>query len=106
MANRDRDITTGTSTGTAGMGDWATEERYWRDTWRTRPYVQADRGFDYYSPGYRYGFESASRYGGREWNDIENDLRSGWDRVEYRGQSTWENMKDAVRDAWHRVTKR
>ena len=106
MANRDRDVTTGTSTGSTGMGDWSTEERYWRDTWRTRPYVKADQGFDYYSPGYRYGFESASRYRGRNWNDVETDLRTGWDRFEHRGQSTWENIKDAVRDAWNRVTNR
>ena len=107
MANRsDRDVSTGTSTGATGVSDWATEERYWRDTWRTRPYVKADQGFDFYSPGYRYGYESASRYRGRNWNDIENDLRSGWDRFEYRGQSTWENIKDAVRDAWNRVTNR
>jgi len=107
MANRsDRDVSTGTSTGATGVSDWATEERYWRDAWRTRPYVKADRGFDYYGPGYRYGYESASLYRGRNWNDIEDDLRSGWDRFEYRGQSTWENIKDAVRDAWNRVTNR
>jgi hypothetical protein len=68
--------------------------------------VSADRGYEYYQPGYRYGVESATRYRGRNWNDIEGDLRSGWDRFEHRGQSTWENMKDAVRDAWNRVTGR
>jgi hypothetical protein len=41
---------------------------------------------------------------GRSWNDVESDLRTGWDRYEGRGNSTWENVKDAVRDAWHRVT--
>ena|ERR1044071_3245225 len=94
------------TSGTTGLGDWDTEERWWRDNWSTRPYVRADRGFEYYRPGYRYGFESANRYSGRAWNDVEGDLRSGWDRFEHRAQSTWENVKDAVRDAWDRVTRR
>jgi hypothetical protein len=44
---------------------------------------------------------------GRSWNDVEADLRTGWDKYEGRGtaaESTWEKVKDAVRDAWHRVT--
>jgi hypothetical protein len=85
---------------------WDTEEAYWRDTWSTRPYATADRGFDYYRPAYQYGFESAQRHGGRAWNDVETDLRSGWDRYEHRGESTWEHIKHAVRDAWDRVTNR
>ena len=104
MAKRD-DISTGASTGGTSI-DWKTEEQYWRGNWNTRPYVSADRGYEYYQPGYRYGVESATRYRGRNWNDVEADLRSGWDRFEHRGQSTWENMKDAVRDAWNRVTGR
>ena len=104
MANRDN-LSTGTSTGGVSS-DWTTEEQYWRNNWNSRPYVSADRGYEYYQPGYRYGFESANRYRGRNWNDVEGDLRSGWDRVENRGQSTWENVKDAVRDAWDRVRGR
>jgi hypothetical protein len=96
---------TGTTAGTT-IGDWTTEERYWRDNFASRPYARADRGFDYYRPGYRYGFESAQRFRGKQWNEVESDLRSGWDRFEQRGQSTWENVKDAVRDAWNRVAGR
>ncbi len=97
---------TGTTTGTTDIGVWNTEERYWRDNFTSRPYARADRGFDYYRPAYRYGFESANRYPGKQWNDVESDLRSGWDRYEQRGESTWENIKDAVRDAWDRVARR
>jgi len=103
MANRDNlsGITDHSVT-----GDWGTEEQYWRSNFSTRPYVNADRGFDFYQPGYRYGYESATRYRGRNWNDVESDLRTSWDRYEHRGQGTWENVKDAVRDAWNRVTGR
>ncbi|HEU4564746.1 MAG TPA: hypothetical protein VFS05_08865 [Gemmatimonadaceae bacterium] len=88
------------------IAQWSDEDRYWRDNFRSRPYVTADRGYDYYEPGYRYGYESAVHYRGRSWNDVEPELRSGWDRYEHRGtaRSTWEDIKDSVRDAWNRIT--
>jgi hypothetical protein len=86
--------------------DWRSEETYWRDNWQSRPYASADRGFEFYSPGYRYGYESAARNRGRPYSEVESDLRTGWDRYENRGKATWENIKDAVRDGWNRVTNR
>jgi hypothetical protein len=86
--------------------DWGLEEDHWRKNWETRPYVIADLGFEYYSPAYRYGYESAAIYRGRAFDDVENDLREGWNRYEHRGKATWENVKDAVRDGWHRLTNR
>ena len=105
MADRDN-LERSTTSSAGGLTDWTTEDDYWRTNYASRPYARADRGYDYYEPGYRYGFESANRYRGRQWNEIESDLRSGWDRFEHRGQSAWENIKDAVRDAWDRVTGR
>ena len=84
--------------------DWNTEERWWRDNFSSRPYARSDRDFEYYRGGYRYGFENAGRYPNRSFDEVEPELRSGWDKYEHRGQSTWEDIKDSVRDAWHRVT--
>lgn len=106
MDLRDTNPTQGFKPTDRQLGDWDAEDSFWRDSWSTRPYAVADRGYDYYRPAYRYGHESAGRYQGRQWNDVESDLRTGWDRYEHRGQSTWENVKDAVRDAWDRVTGR
>lgn len=84
---------------------WKDEERFWRENYNTRPYVQQGREFEEYRPGYQYGFESASRLEGRSWNDSERELSEGWNGYEGRGDtdSTWENIKDSVRDAWNRV---
>ena len=85
--------------------DWNTEDEYWRQNYRTRPYATSGNyDYDYYRPGYRFGVESASRYSGRKWEEAESDLRRDWDRYEHRGESTWEHIKSAVRDAWDRVT--
>jgi hypothetical protein len=81
---------------------WEDEDAYWRSNYRNRPYASGD--YSAFQPGYRYGFESAQRYQGRDWTDVESDLSRDWEGYEHRGSSTWQQVKDAVRDAWDRVT--
>jgi hypothetical protein len=90
-----------------GVGDetrtargWEEEESWWRDNYAKRPYVTRERDFEYYRPGYRYGYESAQRFDKRSWRDVESELRSGWDKYEYGSKSAWEEIKESVRDAW------
>jgi hypothetical protein len=86
---------------------WNDEDTYWRDNFRSRPYASSsDRDYDFYKPGYRYGYDAAGRYQNRPWNDVEADLSRDWASYDGRGNSTWEQMKDAVKDAWDRVTGR
>ena len=49
---------------------------------------------------------SGTRARNKTWNDVENDLRTGWNRVEYKTETTWEQIKDAVRDGWDRMMGR
>lgn len=85
--------------------DWNAEDTYWQTNYRTRPYASSGSyEYDYYRPGYRYGYDAATRYQGRRWEEVESELERDWDRYEHRGQSTWQQMKDAVRDAWDRIT--
>jgi hypothetical protein len=85
--------------------DWNAEDEYWKSNYRSRPYAGTN-DYEYYRPGYRYGYESANRFEGRTWSEVESDLQRGWDKFEHRGESTWEHMKHAVRDAWDRVMGR
>ena len=85
---------------------WDDDDEYWRKNYRTRPYALSTSDYDSWRGGYRYGYEAAGRYRGRDWNDVEHDLSRGWDRYEHRGASTWEQIKGAVRDAWDRATSR
>jgi hypothetical protein len=87
--------------------DWDEEDRYWRQNYTSRPYASGST-YDSWQPGYRYGYESASRYQGRKWDEVERDLERDWESYEYRGsnRSTWQQIKDAVRDGWDRVTGR
>lgn len=106
MANTDR--TTGsTSAGSrSGASDWSIDDAYWQSNYPSRPYASADRSYEHYRPAYRYGFESAGLHRGRDWNEVEPSLRSGWDRYEHRDashKSTWDEIKDAAKDAWDHV---
>ncbi|HXE56574.1 MAG TPA: hypothetical protein VNK43_01095 [Gemmatimonadales bacterium] len=85
---------------------WDTEDSWWRNNYTSRPYVRSGIEYEQLRPAYRYGWESANRYHNREWNDVESELRSGWDKYEHRGgiKAAWEDIKDAVKDAWDRVT--
>jgi hypothetical protein len=84
---------------------WNDEDTYWRENYRSRPYASSgDEDYDYYRPAYRYGYDAAGRYSGRNWSDVESDLSRDWQSYDARGTSTWEQVKGAVRDAWDRLT--
>jgi hypothetical protein len=95
----------GTSSSAGSIsGDWNLDQQWWRENFRNRPYVTEDRRFEDYEPGYRFGYESANRYRGKNWNDVEFNLSTDWERYEGHGSSTWESVKETVRDAWDNVT--
>jgi hypothetical protein len=85
--------------------DWTSEDEFWRSSYRERPYA-GGKDYEEWRPAYRYGHESAKKHQGRKWEEVEPDLRSGWDKYEHRGEkrTTWEQIKDGVKDAWNRAT--
>lgn len=85
---------------------WTEEDEYWQMNYRSRPYASTGQDYTFYQPAYRYGYESAHRYEGRNWNDVESQLSTDWLTWENRTKSTWEEIKAAVRDGWDRATGR
>ncbi len=83
--------------------DPTVEDAYWRDNYRTRPYVEPGADYSEYQPAYRCGWEAACRYPGRTFDEIESELADDWER--HRGSSTlpWSRAGQASRDAWNRV---
>ncbi len=76
-----------------------------RRHWQER-YAKSGDAYETYEPAYEYGYRSASdeRWRGRNWSEVESDLRSDYER-RYPG-SAWERMKDSVRYGWEKVTGR
>jgi len=82
------------------------EDSFWKDNFATKSYAQADRGYDYYQPAYRYGWESRAKYQGKKFNDVEADLQRGWDSFKGSSKMAWHDARHATKDAWHRVERR
>jgi stress response protein YsnF len=96
--------TRGRSTTRSAEGDRKRDSDY-RNHWQTS-YARAGGRYEDYEPAYRYGSTLAEeeRYRGRNWNDIEPNVRRDWE-TRHPG-SGWESFKAAVRHGWERVTGR
>jgi hypothetical protein len=86
-----------------------TEDAFWRENYKTRPYAAAsDASYTYeedYRPAYRYGWEARGRHAGKRFEDVESDLGRDWDRTKDKSRLGWDRAKEATRDAWHRVER-
>ena len=75
-----------------------------RRDWESRYANSGDR-WETYQPAYEYGYRTARdpRYEGRDWSDVEDDLRTDYLRnnPEQRLGAGW---KGAVRYGWEKVT--
>ena len=82
------------------------EVDYWRENFHDRPYAAQAPGFVVYAPAYRYGVTCYTRYPGRGFDDIEEELAHGW--IDARGTSDleWAKARLAARDAWERLAGR
>ena len=84
------------------------DDREYRNHWNATYSTSTDAGsYDDFKPAYAYGSSMAQdpKYRGRQWGEVENDLRTDWDtRYGSGDQSTWEKMKSAVRHGWDRMT--
>jgi uncharacterized protein (TIGR02271 family) len=85
--------------GDAG-GDYNADFR--RD-WQDR-YANSGEDYNAYEPAYEYGYRTAgdARYKGRNWSDVEEDLRT--DYLRNNPNSSWDRMKGAVRYGWEKMT--
>jgi hypothetical protein len=68
-------------------------------------YATSGRRWEDVEPGYRYGHEMSSdpRFQGRNWAEVENELRGGYDTwAQRRGYSggQWNQLRDHTRETW------
>lgn len=90
---------------TAEEIDPTAETAYWRENFKSRPYVDKSASFDEYAPAYEYGVDSSNDFIGREFDDVESELSRDWDAVKGKSSLAWEKARNATRDAWNRVRK-
>jgi hypothetical protein len=63
------------------------EDEYWRESYATRNYVREGEDYETFAPAYRYGWESYSLYPRKRFDEVEPELRRGWERSEWNAGS-------------------
>jgi len=93
--------------GLAGKGvgeliDPTLEDTWLREYYGTRTDHKKGVTHDHYRDAYRYGIAGTDRYQGKRFEDVESDLRAGWDKA--RGTSTlsWDEARGAAKHAFDR----
>jgi uncharacterized protein (TIGR02271 family) len=101
----DVDVRTG-GTGAAGFRSWDEVGPTYQTDWERR-YGTSGRRWRDVEPFRRYSYEMAHdpRYRGRDWSEVEPELRADygdWSRRRgYRSdENAWDRFKDQVREAW------
>lgn len=97
--------------GLAGKGlaeriDPTAEDAYWEENFSRQPYAPADADYDRFRPAYLHGVEGYVFYPGRDFDEVESDLRANWEGTPGARGLTWEQARPAMRDAWHRLSQR
>lgn len=79
------------------------EEIFWKETYVREPYYVAGRGFEYYAPGFRAGWEGRVLHDGRSFEEAEPSLQSSYNLGKKELDPTWHEIRPAAHAAWNRV---
>lgn len=80
------------------------EETFWRENHASQPWASEGSTYDQYAPAYRTGYEGVTKYAGRNYDEIETDLASEYDKNNLNFALPWDRAQPAVKAAWHRVS--
>lgn len=83
--------------------DDVSQSDVWRRDFDSR-YAGSGEQYETYRPAYEYGYRAAgdARYRGRDFDDVEEDLRT--DYLRNNPNSAWDRIRGAVRYGWERMT--
>jgi bacterioferritin (cytochrome b1) len=79
------------------------EDKHWRASYSSQPYVKSGSSYDDYGPAYRLGYERYPDYHGRSFEEAESELQRDWESRRGSSRLTWNEAKQATRDAFNRT---
>jgi hypothetical protein len=91
--------------GVGELIDPTTEDAWLREYFGARTNRRERESHEHYRHAYRYGLLSAEQHPGRRFEDVEPDLRTGWDAARGTCPLGWDDARDAVRDAFDRASQ-
>jgi hypothetical protein len=79
----------------------ALEDTFWSENYKSRPYVESSEPYAKYKPMYHYGIDAYKSFSGREYHEIEPELKEGW--AEKNHELSWDKAQHAVKDAYNKL---
>jgi hypothetical protein len=89
--------------GVGEMIDPTTEDNWLRDNFKSRPYVKPGDTFEKYHPAYKHGAVAESQYGEADFDSVEGDVKSEWDKLGDTADYPWDDARGAVKDSYERA---
>ena len=86
------------------MADPTEEEAYWREQHAKQPYADKGQAYEDYAPAYRVGLQAPSKYPGKTFEEIEDDLALDYEKARPGDALPWDHVRPAVKAAWDRVS--
>jgi hypothetical protein len=85
------------------MIDPTIEDTWLRESFKDKKYVRSGDTFDTYAPAYRFGGAAEARLQGRGFDDVESDIKAGWEKDAAAANLPWDHARLAVRDSYDRT---
>lgn len=82
------------------------DDQYWRKNFSSRPYASDDKVYEDYRPAYSAGYRGYCAYGssGRSFDEVEEDIKRGYETGEHR-KYAWSEVRGAARDSYDRTSQ-
>ncbi|CAN5471192.1 hypothetical protein BH20VER3_BH20VER3_06250 [soil metagenome] len=84
--------------------DLTEEEKYWQENHHTQPHASEGTTYEHYAPAYRVGAKAASKYPGKEFYEIEDDLALDYQKHQVGDALPWDRVRGASKAAWTKVS--
>ncbi len=83
--------------------DPTNEAGYWQKNHASQHFA-ANGSYERYSGAYRTGYEGAIQHGAdKDYSEVEDDLKSNYEKSKEAGAVTWERAQHAARAAYERA---
>ena len=80
------------------------DEEFWRKHHESQKHTEAESGFEHFAPAYRTGHEAATKYTGKTFEQIENDVVLDYEKHRAGSGLPWDRARSAVRSAWDKMS--
>ena len=88
----------------SGAIDLTAEERYWQEHHHSQPHATEETAYEHFAPAYRVGAEAATKYPGKEFDEIEDDVALDYQKHQVGDALPWDQARGASRAAWMKVS--